>query len=282
MVKNLSTIYKEYEKNLSNYKFDLNTPQNTLKFMFPELNFPHLVGLQYLYPGISAQVHIKNFTGNNNLHIYDFNRLEGNKNFINSKYKIIGFKYLNEIFKESELYYFKDKIVKNVRAEYILKKNINGIEINVGFVKDKYLNSLVPTSLLINSKPKEYNKFIEGGEKIDINLVIKEDMSLKTKEVLYISNNKLSDIEKDLGKFKLKAPDSILKLIQDYNISKCHVNSIKDISMEYRKDKKNIIKNPILQSIGKYFETEEQNIKFELEITKKEAAATKNIIEPEQ
>ena len=67
------------------------------------------------------------------------------------------------------------------------------------------------------------------------------------------------EIKSDLLKYNLKVPDSIITLIDQYNKETGKFNNILSISKQYKIDKSKAIKNPLLQSIGSYFETIQKN-----------------------
>lgn len=88
-----------------------------------------------------------------------------------------------------------------------------------------------------------------------------------------LTNNNYEYFKNHLASFGFNPPKSIINMIIDYNSLTGKLSSIKNICTDYIADKNNKIKNPLLQSIGKYFETEQYNKVF----LEKELAKQKNL-----
>jgi hypothetical protein len=93
------------------------------------------------------------------------------------------------------------------------------------------------------------------------------------KEEKYISS--LFNENKQLPN-PLKLDRTVISLIIKYNENFKEPKSLKDICLDYKLDKNNSVKNPLLQSIGTYFATQQQNeiniLNKEIDVAKKEVA----------
>lgn len=148
----------------------------------------------------------------------------------------------------------------------------------------------------------QYNKEVAIKDNKEVNSIkSKLDKMLKFVErgytfyphqpnVLELEKEIISDVEFDKYVEQLRKENSnikhpltldepILKLIKEYNKQFDTPRTLKQINDDYKIDKTKDIKNPLLQSIGSYFATQQQNVMANevIEKTKNEVAVTKNI-----
>ncbi len=268
----IEDYYKDYKKFLEPFTFQINTKDETIDIRFSKEHFSHLVGLQYIYPDTPSSVHTNNLeTGN--IRIYENNKILKNKSYMKCKYKMLHFQKTFNIFDKCELFFFKSRCnINNITMDYMLSSKINNIEINIGFVKDRLNNYYSPTSFLVNANPSYHGKFKTKGDFIQIISIDKINNLTNETKAIHIKGNMPENIKYDLKKYNFDAPDFIIEAIQNYNNEKGKFCSLPQIATDYKYDKNKKIKNPLLQSIGKYFETFQEN---ERKCVKSEIASTK-------
>lgn len=170
--------------------------------------------------------------------------------------------------------YGKESVMLIQNAFPIAYKNINK-----PYIKNN-IQMKISNISEIKSIKKKFNRMISLINKGVIFYPHQPNVLALEKELLaeykfdkYVENLRSENIKL---KSPLKLDEPILNMIKEYNKQFNEPKTLKDICNDYKADKESLVKNPLLQSIGVYFATQQQNelnIDFkEIEVSKKEIA----------
>ena len=159
------------------YSYNIYLNSNILQLEFFEDRFPHLIGIDKI---INKKARKIIYDIKNKPEIFLLKNIKNNSNFINVKYKLLHFFMLEDIFKNFNFYKIY-KIQGKIKAEFIMLKFDNGIEINLCLDYDDTTKKYIPRSFLSSSKSKDYGKFIKNSKEEKVLKV--ERLNKKTHEI---------------------------------------------------------------------------------------------------